>query len=608
MTDTDPDEAISDQEWADLCGVVLGEVDPEVALTTWQETVFAQWEEDLESGVAWHPAVRDADGPVAKKPTATTLRAKIQRDVASWFVQSNNQFIKVDNGAMRYGYAEMEKLLPQMIAERYDNNRIIMKEASKIAFGAIQGKSPDPRMSFGIYSGKSYPLPGNSAKRLWRDGLWDINLWHEPPYRRLAPSSELSEGSCAFQAMLEFAIPDPTQRNHLLDWVSWCLQNEAQKPTWSILLYSEEKGTGKSTIGEVLEALFGADNTSAVNGIRSLTQRFAADVLSKKLIVAEEVHISSYSDEGNALKDIITNDRVTVEPKYQAAVTIPQKSCFLFTTNHKPLWLEGGERRYYVIEVSHDGGALGPKSDDFSALVGRVKAEIADPQKLRDLYARLMARSQGPTFNPKNLRFADNATPIMRELQATSGNEGDEVLQALLSESCVDVEIIPSSDFPELINFLRSRNANALRNALARLGWEERRLRLNGKQARTWAKKGLEIENRRVCSDQLAALYKPDAVALGYTWFDLDFYIEKTWVQLRQDRLKRPSKLDGPASGTSANESDNADGNYGPFNGPKSPLRYQTVMFEREAHANKAQELPPSADTENTDDDLDRDS
>jgi len=589
MTETDPDEVISDQEWADLCGVVLGEVDPEVALTTWQETVFAQWEEDLESGVAWHPAVRDADGPVAKKQTAATLRAKIQRDVASWFVQSNNQFIKVDNGAMRYGYAEMEKLLPQMIADRYDNNRIIMKEASKIAFGAIQGKSPDPRMSFGIYSGKSYPLPGNSAKRLWRDGLWDINLWHEPAYRRLAPSSELSEGSCAFQAMLEFAIPDPTQRNHLLDWVSWCLQNEAQKPTWSILLYSEEKGTGKSTIGEVLEALFGADNTSAVNGIRSLTQRFAADVLSKKLIVAEEVHISSYSDEGNALKDIITNDRVTVEPKYQAAVTIPQKSCFLFTTNHKPLWLEGGERRYYVIEVSHDGGALGPKSDDFSALVGRVKAEIADPQKLRDLYARLMARSQGPTFNPKNLRFADNATPIMRELQATSGNEGDEVLQALLSE--YGVEIIPSSDFPELLTFLKSRNANALRNALARLGWEERRLRLKGKQVRTWATKDLEIDNKRVSSQQLAAHYQPDAVTLGYTWFDLEYYFAETWVRLRDERVKRvPKRTDENVTGARDAKADNSEGNFGPFLGARSHSRYQTVMYERQKLAKRAEE------------------
>jgi hypothetical protein len=216
-----------------------------------------------------------------------------------------------------------------------------------------------------------------------------------------------------------------------------------------------------------------------------------------------------------------------------------------------------------------------------------------------------MARSHGPTFNPKNLRFADNATPIMRELQAISGNEGDEVLEALLSEYCV--EIIPSADFPELISFLRSRNAKALRNALARLGWEERRLRLCGKQVRTWAKKGLEIEHRRISSSLLAAEYKPDAITLGYTWFDLDFYLEKTWVQLRQDRLKRPSKLDHTASGTSANESDNPDGKYGPFNGPKSHLRYQTVVFEREALTSRAQAVSPKADTEDPDDDLNHD-
>ena len=600
----DDEAAKVELEWAEVAGIDVDD-DPDVALTKWQESILEQREADLQSGVAWHPAVLAADEIVAKGPNAATLRAKVQRDVASWFVQTNGKFIKLGGGPMQYGYLEIEKLLPQMIAAHYENHPKIMKNAGKISGAALQGTSPDPRMTFGIYSGKSYPLPGNSAKRLYRDGLWDINLWQEPAYRRLTPSQDFSEQESAFQDMLTFAIPVETQRNHLLDWISWCLQNEAQKPTWSILLYSEEKGTGKSTIGEVLEALFGADNTSAVNGIRSLTQRFAADVLSKKLIVAEEVHISSFSDEGNALKDVITNDRVTVEPKYQAAVTIPQKSCFLFTTNHKPLWLEGGERRYYVIEVSHDGSALGPKSADFSALVGRVKTEIADPQKLRDLFARLMARVQGPTFNPKELRFADNATPIMRELQATSGNEGDEVLEALLSEYCV--EIIPSADFPELISFLRSRNANALRNALARLGWEERRLRLNGKQGRTWAKKGLEIENRRVSSDQLAALYKPDAVALGYTWFDLDFYFEKTWVHLRQDRLKRSPKSDGPASGTTANESDNPDGKYGPFNGHKSHLRYQTVMLEREALASRAQELPPHADAENPDDDLDRD-
>ena len=83
MTETDPDEATSDEERTDDDGIILDKEDPDYVLTKWQERVLAQREEDIKSGVAWHPAVRDADKPVAKKQTAVTFREKIQRDVAS---------------------------------------------------------------------------------------------------------------------------------------------------------------------------------------------------------------------------------------------------------------------------------------------------------------------------------------------------------------------------------------------------------------------------------------------------------------------------------------------------------------------------------------------
>ena len=270
MTDDEATDAKGLLDWANVAGADFDEDDPDVTLTNWQESILKQREADLKSGVAWHPAVLEADEVVAKKPTAATLRAKVQREVASWFLQTNGKFIKLGGGAMQFSYLEMGKLIPQMISAHFENHPKIMKEAGSISHAVVHGSSPDPRMTFGIYSGKSYPQPGNSAKRLFRDGLWDINLWQEPSYRRLPPSQNFLDQPCAFQDMLTFAILDETQRNHLLDWISWCLQNEAQKPTWSILLYSEEKGTGKSTIGEVLENLFGADNTSTVNGIRTL--------------------------------------------------------------------------------------------------------------------------------------------------------------------------------------------------------------------------------------------------------------------------------------------------------------------------------------------------
>jgi hypothetical protein len=292
-------------------------------------------------------------------------------------------------------------------------------------------------------------------------------------------------------------------------------------------------------------------------------------VLNKKLIVAEEVHISSQSKTGNALKDLITADRTTINPKYQASKTIPLKACYLFTTNHKPLWLEGGERRYYIVEMDHDGHAQGPKSDDFAEMVGDVYAQINNPRRLAALYSALMSRRISPDFNPKSMRFDANATPIMRELQAQSGNEGDETLEAVLAECCVS--IIPSSDFKELVKCLNARNDNAVRNALVRLGWESSKLRWGTKQRRVWAKKGLIIESGWIQSADLAETLD-GAVENGFVWFPLEYYVDATWAALRDTKLKVKFKNDRDASEIG----DLGGGGNGPYLDSTSVARYQT--------------------------------
>jgi len=534
-------------------------------------------EQEIASGVVWHPATKP-DQPSSEKGSTKDKYAQLMQTVASWYLQMDGKFVDTLDKVSRHSMAEIDKLVPIRVAEAFPDDRLARDNAHKLAASAIFGTSADPRMAFGVYSGKAYPMPANPSPRLFRSNMWDINTWQAPSYRELTPSVNYNSEPCAFSEMLAFAVSTQAERNTLLDWLSWNLQNEHLKPTWSILLYSESKGTGKSTIGEVCAALFGAQNTAPVNGISKLTQRFAADVLSKKFVLAEEVHISSHTTEGNALKDLITNRTVSVEPKYQPVVTIPQTSCFLFTTNHKPLWLEGGERRYYIIDMDHEGQAQGAKNDQFVELVGRVKQQIGNPQDLRDLYERLMQRVQRPEFDPNNLRFADNATPIMRELQATSGNEGDEVLTALLAE--YNVKVIPSEDFPELIAHLRLRNPNSLRNALSRLGWEDGRVRFAGKQRRVWHRRGIELEHGRVSDAKLASFYHSDAEALGYVWFDLEYYLHATWKTLRAERLVKGAKLDGTYSARDEQPFDNSEGNYGPFASSKSHLRIQA----REQH------------------------
>jgi hypothetical protein len=54
----------------------------------------------------------------------------------------------------------------------------------------------------------------------------------------------------------------------------------------------------------------------------------------------------------------------------------------MFTTNHIPLWLEQGDRRFYVIEVDHDGHRFGDRADAFGRLVGETLEHLDDPANL----------------------------------------------------------------------------------------------------------------------------------------------------------------------------------------------------------------------------------
>lgn len=538
----------------------------DVEPSEWQEIKQSRLKMDLQSGVAWQPAAQSHRAPM--KPSAEDMQREVLMEVASWFLCAEKKFIKVNAPETRLGKEDVSKVAKPMMVAHYKGSefaKIVQKHAGTIIDTCLGEEPMDPRLAFGVWSGKTYAAPGNTSPRLYRNFLWDLNSWSQPVYRKHHEPSDYG----ALQPFLDFAIPDKDQQTILLDWIAWSLQNEALKPTWAILLFSEEKGTGKSTIGVVLEALFGAANTAKIDGVDKLVATHNDRVLDKKLIVAEEVHISSRSKTGNALKDLITADRTTVNPKYQATKTIPLKACYLFTTNHKPLWLEGGERRYYIIEMNHEGHAQGPKSDEFSDLVGDVYAQINNQKSLSALYAALMSRAVSEKFNSKSMRFDDNATPIMRELQAQSGNEGDETLESILAE--YSVSIIPSSDFKELVRYMNARNDNAVRNALRRLGWEDTRERLSGRQQRVWSKIGILIDHGRIQSVDLAETLV-GAVENGFVWFPVEYYIETTWAALRDKKLKPKFKADEKTLAFD----DNNNGENGPFLDSTSNLSYET--------------------------------
>ena len=498
--------------------------------TPWQETVFERLAEDDLSGILWGDAVLAKDMPERTKTKDELLR-EVRLFAAGCFLQKNGKFIDVARPEIELSIHEVFRRLSQQIYRKFPQevgtSLLSEKAIREIMEGVVDGLNADPRYAFGLFSGRRYLLPGNASPRLYINGYWDLNLWRRPSYRSVTPAPRDDENPLgAFGDFLNFAITDPQDRQVLLDWLAWSLQNEASKPSWAVFLFSEAKGTGKSTILEFARALFGEQNCSAQNGIDAIAGRFSEDILNKKLVTLEEVKLTSFSSAGNTLKEYITGTTTSIERKHQNdRVDLSLRACFLLTSNHKPTWLEGGERRYYIINVTHDGRSRGPEQLKFAKLVAAFKAQMRDPAQLNYLYLELIARELSKTFNPHVLR-AQNA--LMQELVAEEVNETDAVLEDLFAT--YKIEMIPSERQYLLVRHLRLKGDQDLQSRLRRLGYEPTKRRFEGGQSRFWVRKNSRIENGRLYSPHLSACL-PQAVEMGYVWWPLG-YLYTAWLRL----------------------------------------------------------------------------
>ncbi|SDJ38977.1 hypothetical protein SAMN05421850_1201 [Lutimaribacter saemankumensis] len=181
-----------------------------------------------------------------------------------------------------------------------------------------------------------------------------------------------------------------------------------------------------------------------------------------------------------------------------SAEQIEHCCCFLFTTNHLPLWIEPEDRRYYIIEIDHDGHATGPQADRFVALVERVYAFMDDDRALAGLYRALMERRIANGFSAKTLNIARDATPIMRRIQGAS----EKTVRALLAETLEGngQHAVPEADVVRLIREDLKQNPNSTRHLMTELGWSKFKAKWDGKDyvRAIWVREGFWIERGSV--------------------------------------------------------------------------------------------------------------
>jgi hypothetical protein len=157
-----------------------------------------------------------------------------------------------------------------------------------------------------------------------------------------------------WDAHLAYLFPDVGERDLVLNWFAWVLQNLGKKPKHALLVHGEQQGTGKSWLTDVLVALIGKDNCTPADQdtLERTHNGFAAHT---KLITCEEIRSlgSHRSKASRALHQMITQERVTIDEKNMPPYTLdPFLAAILLNTNRwDAIRPDDTDRRYLVVST-----------------------------------------------------------------------------------------------------------------------------------------------------------------------------------------------------------------------------------------------------------------
>ena len=135
---------------------------------------------------------------------------------------------------------------------------------------------------------------------------------------------------------------DKQLNNYVLSWIANIIQHPTKKPNVALVLISEEQGTGKSFLVELLGSMLGK-SYKTVGYNSSLTARFNAMYQNKLLVGVEEAIYMHNKKDQSLLKHLISSPTIDIERKgFDIQDNEPNYMRFILTANT----LKAVARRY----------------------------------------------------------------------------------------------------------------------------------------------------------------------------------------------------------------------------------------------------------------------
>ncbi|MGF1757563.1 DUF5906 domain-containing protein [Photobacterium sagamiensis] len=139
---------------------------------------------------------------------------------------------------------------------------------------------------------------------------------------------------------------------YLLAWMADIVQKPEQKSGVCLVLKSEARGTGKSTVSVIMERLLG-QHAIRVQDSKHIFGAFNSHLANKLFVTIEEAFWGGSNKDAGKLRTLITESTMTIEAKGKDAIEIASFHRYMMCTNN--CWAvpqSADERRFFILEVS----------------------------------------------------------------------------------------------------------------------------------------------------------------------------------------------------------------------------------------------------------------
>ena len=174
-----------------------------------------------------------------------------------------------------------------------------------------------------------------------------LNIWQAPRWEERSSCDEPTP----FVDLVRYLLDGDQQAiDHVLDFTAHLVQRPYERVNHAILLTSEAKGIGKSTLGTIIRRLIGERN-SYVAQSKDLKSQFDGWLMGKLVVQVDEVYEHGNTDLANRLKPILTEPTVSVNVKFGPQMVVKNFArLILFSNQSAPIDIEDGDRRYFVFD------------------------------------------------------------------------------------------------------------------------------------------------------------------------------------------------------------------------------------------------------------------